>query len=650
VARFRPKGLGLERVLGSGALFATAYGNVGSSIYYALGVVAVFALGLTPVVYLIAGVIFVMTAMTYTEASTNFPEAGGSSSFARRAFNEGVSFFAAWGQMLNYIITVAISAFFVPHYLAVFWEPLKHSPGDILCGIGIVAALSLINVIGVRESARVNLFLAVIDFGTQIFLVILGFALVLNFTTLIDNVHLGTAPKWSDFALSITVAMISYTGIETISNMSEEVRNPRRLVPRSMSFVVLAVLVISATIPAVALSAMPVTQSDGGYTTDLATTYAADPILGIVKNMHLGIFATTMQFYVGILASTILLVATNAGIIGVSRLTYSMGQYQQLPDRIRQISPRFRTPSTAIAIFGLVACVVMIPGQADFLGTLYTFGAMLSFTIAHASLIGLRWRLAHSRMKELPGDVRVEGEEAWYRAPFNIRVFGFDLPLFAVFGGLGTLAAWVTVMALNVETLIAGSVWLVAGVGTYVLYRRSKELGLTKTSRITLPPSVGVGPVEYAGVLVAFEDGTYSERAIVTALKLASHRRGDVRVMVTITVPQHLDIDAPLPEDEARAQAIIEAARQWAQRGQRIKGQVVKVRAGEAGHRIVREAIESRADAIVLAMPAHRPVGKLLSRTLEIVLGKRPCRVIVDSEPALPFERTRRAAGVAATA
>src|SRR6266545_1843740 len=215
MARYRPKGLGLERVLGSGALFSTAYGNVGSSIYYALGVVAVFALGLTPIVYLIAGVIFIMTAMTYTEAATNFPEAGGSSSFARRAFNELVSFFAAWGQMLNYIITVAISAFFVPHYLGVFWEPLRNSPGDIIGGIVIVFLLSVVNVIGVRVSARLYLLLAVIDFATQLPLLMLGIFLVLNFGTLIDNVHFGVAPTWSDFALSITIAMISYTGIET---------------------------------------------------------------------------------------------------------------------------------------------------------------------------------------------------------------------------------------------------------------------------------------------------------------------------------------------------------------------------------------------------------------------------------------------------
>jgi APA family basic amino acid/polyamine antiporter len=644
MARYRPKGLGLARVLGTGALFSTAYGNVGSSIYYALGLVAAFALGLTPVVYIIAGLLFVMTAMTYAEAATNFPEAGGSSSFARRAFNELVSFFAAWGQMLNYIITVAISAFFVPHYLAVFWEPLGESPGDIIGGIVIVILLSAVNIVGVRESAGLNFLLAVIDFATQLLLLVLGIFLVLNFDTLIHNVHFGVAPTWSDFVLSITVAMISYTGIETISNLAEEARQPRRLIPRSMALVVLAVMVIYSGLPAVALSAMPVTEGDAGFTTELAETFAGDPILGVVENMELGPFQDAMRYYVGVLAGTILLIASNAGIIGVSRLTYSMGKYQQLPDRLRRISPSFRTPATAIIVFGLVACLVIVPGQAEFLGTLYAFGAMLSFTIAHCALIGLRWRLSHSRMRKLPGDVEVEAEEAWYRAPFNFRFRGTDVPAFAVIGGLGTFAAWISVMVLYFDALVAGSIWLALGVVSYYLYRRSQGLSLTQTSQITMPPLAGAEPVTYAGVLVAFEDDTYSEAAIATALKLASHKRGDVRVVVTLTVPQHLNIDAELPEAEATAQAIIEAARQWAGRGQRIKGEVAKVRPGGAGHRIVREAIESRADAIVMAMPHHRPAGKLLSRTLEIVLGKRPCRVIIDSAPAYPFERVRPAA------
>ena len=405
MAEYRPKHRGLERVLGPGALFSTAYGNVGSSIYYALGLVAIFALGMTPVVFVIAGIIFAFTAATYTEATTMFPEAGGSSSFARRAFNEFWSFFAAWGQMLNYIITVAISAFFVPHYLGVFWEPLGESPADIVGGVLVVALLAALNVVGVKESARLNVFLALADFLTQLALVAVGVALVLSPDTLVENVDFGTAPTASDFLIAIPVGMVAYTGIETISNMAEEARDYGRTIPRAMAAVVAAVVAIYALLPAVALSAMPV--KDGETALALPKEeggYADDPILGVVANIELGPLQGAAEVYVGVLAATILFIATNAGMIGVSRLTYSMGQYRQLPERLRALHPRFRTPYVAIVVFGLVACLTILPGQAEFLGTIYAFGAMLSFTIAHLAVIALRIKQPdHERPWRGPG-------------------------------------------------------------------------------------------------------------------------------------------------------------------------------------------------------------------------------------------------------
>jgi APA family basic amino acid/polyamine antiporter len=166
-----------------------AYGNVGSSIYYALGVTAAIALGLTPLVFVISGIIFAATAATYAEGTVRFPEAGGSASFARHAFNELVSFGAAWAQMLNYVITVAISAFFVPHYLSIFWEPLKTNPWDVLGGIAVIVVLVLLNIVGIREAASLNVFLAVVDFATQLLLVVLGFSLDFNVHVLTSNVH-----------------------------------------------------------------------------------------------------------------------------------------------------------------------------------------------------------------------------------------------------------------------------------------------------------------------------------------------------------------------------------------------------------------------------------------------------------------------------
>src|SRR5438034_981013 len=272
--------------------------NLGSSIYYALGVTAAFALGLTPLVFVIAGIFFGATALTYAEGTVRYPEAGGSSSFARHAFNELASFGAAWAQMLNYIITIAISAFFVPHYLSIFWAPLKQNPWDIIGGSAVIVVLVLLNIVGIQESARLNIFLALIDFATQLLLVLLGFALIFSPSTLVDNVHLGTAPTWSQFFIAIPVGMIAYTGIETVSNLAEETRDPVESIPASMGWVAVAVFAIYFTLPMIALSALPVHHIAGKETTLLALPpqqhgFQNDPVLGVVEN--LGIHGTLLS-------------------------------------------------------------------------------------------------------------------------------------------------------------------------------------------------------------------------------------------------------------------------------------------------------------------------------------------------------------------
>ncbi len=387
---------GLQRVLGTNALFATAYGNVGSSIYYALGLVASYALGLTPVVFVITGVFFFMTAASYAEATAMFPEAGGSSSFARRAFNEFWSFFAAWAGMLTYTLTVAISAFFVPHYLGgLFWDFLRHAPGDIIGGAVVVAGLVALNVRGTEESTSVNVLLAVIDFATQLLLVLLGVFVVLSPDVLVANVDLGTAPTWSQFVLAIPIGMLAYTGIETISNMAEEAKDETVTIPQAINRVRLAVFAIYLTLPSIALSALPVQTAEAGdkavtsgavkvgeMFTNLGLTEeqggsAGDPILGLVRAMDLGPLQGVTEIYVGLLAATILFLATNAGLIGVSRLVYSMGIHRQMPDGLRRLHPKYQTPYIGIILFGGLAIVALLPGQADFLGGLYSFGALL---------------------------------------------------------------------------------------------------------------------------------------------------------------------------------------------------------------------------------------------------------------------------------
>src|SRR6058998_3598563 len=420
----------LERVLGTPALFATAYGNVGSSIYYALGLVAGIALGLTPLVFIISGLIFAATAATYAEGTVRYPEAGGSSSFARHAFNELVSFGAAWAQMLNYVITVAISVIFVPHYLSIFWEPLRDTPWDVIVGIVLTWVLVGVNIVGIQEAAKLNILLAVLDFATQLVLVTVGFVLIFSPHILSANIHWGVAPTWSSFALAIPVAMIAYTGIETVSNLAEEARDPLRSIPRAISWVAIAVFAIYFTLPWIALSAMPVVKEGTHFVTQLGQDpphgFKNDPVLGLVENLGLhGFVLSAAKVYVGLLAATILFIATNAGVIGASRITYSMASYRQLPEVFRRLHPRFKTPWLSLLVFaGGFSIVFMLPGNVDFISRMYAFGAMLSFTVAHAAVIQLRRR---------PPPI-----EEPYRVPPSVRIGKTQWPLFAVLGGIAT--------------------------------------------------------------------------------------------------------------------------------------------------------------------------------------------------------------------
>jgi APA family basic amino acid/polyamine antiporter len=333
--------------------------------------------------------------------------------------------------------------------------------------------------------------------------------------------------------------------------------------------------------------------------------------------MDLGPLQQPAEIYVGLLAATILFRATNAGIIGVSRLVYSMGIYRQLPDRLRRLHPKFGTPWIGILIFGVAAMLILLPGQATFLGNLYAFGAMLSFTIAHLAVIALRIK-------------QPDAERPW-RGPGTLRFRGYELPLFAVFGGAGTAIAFVVVTVLNFETLVAGAVWLTIGITTYVLYRRRQGLSLTETHKVIVPKPAVEHEVEYESVLVAFEDDHYSPDAVSTAVRLAARRRRGIHVLVTITVPPNSPINAAMPEQEGKASSIIDQAR--VRGGRRVTGHWEKVRPGQAGRRVVEEAMEIRARAVVMPLPPRRTGASLFGRTLETVLQERPCRVIIDSTP-----------------
>ncbi len=515
----------LPRTLGAPSLFAACYGNVGSSIYYALGVTAAFALGLTPLALILAGFIFVTTALNYAEGTAALPHAGGSSSFARRAFNGPIGFLVGWVQLLNYTATVSISAYFAISYLHVFGRylpllnMLKDDQWHVAATVILIWLLIVLNVIGIHESSILNLALAFTDLVTQFVLVILGLVLLLNIRTVIDNIHWGVAPTWGNFLASVSIAMVSYTGIETISNLSEEAKNPGKSVPRATFWVIAAVLFVSAFLPTIGMSVFPVHFANGVFTTALGTTWKADPVSGIVTGFMQPL-AFWAGIWVGFLAFTILVIATNAGLIGISRLSYSLAGADVLPRAFAALHPRFKTPYVSIVVFGLAAGLLVLPGilvgskEIDLMSAVYSLAATFAFCSAHLSVMRLRF---------------VEPDlYRPYRMPGNIK-FGRDsIPILSVVGAIAIGTVFTQLMFQNISNstfIYLG--WLGLGVISFVLYRKYRKQPLWEPLEEPPPPDREVEhlPPEPLPQAARYRLGRRERIAAHAAASLPAHHR-----------------------------------------------------------------------------------------------------------------------------
>ena len=466
---FRPrriKQFRLRRVLGIPAVFSAGYGNVGSSIYYALGIVALVAMGATPVALGIAGILFIFTALTYAEGTAALPEAGGSASFARHGFNDLAGFVAGWALMLSYIVTISISAFTIPPYLGYFWEPFKDSPTiGTIASMGIVIFLMSINVIGIKETSFINISATILDITTQVSLVVIGFILLFNPSVLIHRIF-DNWPAPENLILGIALAAIAYTGIETMSQMAEETRQPEKRVPRALVMMIVAVLVIFAGISLVSLSAMSPQE--------LASEWSRDPVAGIAAKLPVELISTVLKPLIAILAGTILLIATNAGLIGISRLAFSLGRHKLVPPALSRVHPRFKTPYISIILFSIVAILILIPSffEADVfknMGALYAVGSLLAFMFAHASIISLR-----IRKPELPRP---------FKLGWNVKVKRREIPMSAILGLIALTIIWVIILITQPYSRWVGLAWMVCGLIIYYLYRRRERLPLTHTPK-----------------------------------------------------------------------------------------------------------------------------------------------------------------------
>ncbi|MBN1176532.1 MAG: APC family permease [Dehalococcoidales bacterium] len=464
---FRPrriKRFRLKRVLGVPGLFSAGYGDVGSSIYYALGIVAIVALGATPIALAAAGLIYIFNALTYAEGGAMIPEAGGSASFARHGIGDTVGFIAGWALMLSYIVTMAISAYTIPPYLAYFWPILNDATVGTIVAMGVITFLMIINVLGVRESTGLNIFFIIVDIATQITIVVLGIVLILavNPGVLVDHMFgEGNWPSTSNLIMGIAIAALCFTGVETVSQLAEETRKPAERIPHAYVLMIVAVLVLFAGISVVALSSMT-PQMLG----DPVDGWARDPVAGIAANLPSETLRSIFAPLVAILAASILLTASNAGLLGISRLTFNLSSHQQLPATLGRVHPHFRTPYIAIILFCFIAIMLLAPGFTSSvffsdLGSLYVFGSLLCFAFAHAAILSLR-----IKKPDLPRP---------FKLGWNIKLKGKELPLTAIWGLLATTGIWLVVVVTQPFSRWAGIGWMVLGLIIYFFLRRRRR-------------------------------------------------------------------------------------------------------------------------------------------------------------------------------
>jgi APA family basic amino acid/polyamine antiporter len=452
---FRPrriKRFHLKRVLGVPALFSIGYGDVGSSIYYALGVIALVALGATPIALGVAGIIYIFNALTYAEGSAMIPEAGGSASFARHGFNSFIGFIAGWALMLSYIVTMAISAYTIPPYLSYFWPVLDNAWMSTIVAMGIIAFLMVINVLGIKESTGLNIFFICVDITTQIAIVVLGVILILSVNPGVLVQHMfgeGNWPSTPNLIMGIALAALCFTGVETVSQHGEETRHPEKRMPQAYVLMIIVVLILFAGISIVALSAMT-PQMLG----DPVNGWARDPVAGIAANLPLEMLQDIFRPLVAILAASILLTATNAGLLGISRLTYNLSVHNQLPAALGRVHSHFRTPYIAIIMFCVIAILMLTPGFTN-------PNFLLCFTFAHAAILRLRMK-----KPDMPRPFKLH---------WNIKLKGRDLPLTAILGLLSNAGIWIVVMVTQPFSRWAGLAWMAGGFFIYFIYSQYRH-------------------------------------------------------------------------------------------------------------------------------------------------------------------------------
>ena len=623
---------GLQRVLETPSLAAVAFGEIASSIFFALGVVALQALGFTPWVLLLVGLLFLLVALSYAEGTAALPETGGAATFVRRAFNDQLGFLTGWVLLLDYVIVIALAAFFVPHYLghAVGWAWLTDSPGDFVVGIGVIVGAAAIRFVRRPALYQAAIAIAAVTVAAQVLLLALGLPMLFSLDNLAKGTELGTAPTWSAIAFALPAAMLAFTGLETVANLAAETREPGRTLPRSLFVGIGASVAISFLIALVALSAYPAhpdPDGPGGYASDLGTVWLHAPLVGLAAAFGGELPAPVvdaLRIFVGVTGTLILVAVVTTSFSAAGRLAYSMGRYDMLPRAFGRLSRRtLISPVSIVSIAALSVGVLLIARGAGepvrFLASLYSFGILIAFTAAQVAVVRLRFT---------EPDL-----ERPYRVPGNVRIKGTEVPVAALVGAPLTLAIWLIALATHDAARIAGPAWIIFGL---VVYTSSRIVAHQRVlGRVTLVEGDLVPDIEgaYQRILVPTKIGIIGEEVLGTALRLAEEQRCSVLALHVIRVPLDLPIDAELLDAEEQAEAsLAEAQLLAAEQGIPIEVRIVRSRA--IGETVVAEAGQHDVDLIVMgSSPRWRRQSRFFSPTVEFVLRKAPCEVLVIAYP-----------------
>ena len=614
----------LQRVLDAPALASVAYGEIASSIYFALGIIALHALGLTPVVLGFVGLLFMIVALSYAEGTTAIRETGGAATFVRFAFNDFAGFLTGWVLFLDYLIVIALSALFFPHYLglALGIDAIARHPGDVISACVLIALIGASRLTRRTKLYTFGIAVALLDLVTQMLLVVLGFGLLFSGSALTRGLSLGTSPSWHAIAFALPLAMLAYTGLETVANLAEEARRPGRDLPRILFGAILGVVVLYVLIALVGLSAFPAPHG----TTALGTDWLRAPLMGIVSAVQLHVphwFGHVLRVYVRLTGALVLLSAATTSISGFGRLAYSLGEHGQLPAVFGRLHRRtLVSPESVVAACGIAIALLLgtafLTNPVTFLASLFSFGVLLAFTAAQLAVVRLR-----RTQPDLQRPFRV--------AP-NVRLRGVLVPIPSLVGALLTATVFVISMATHIGARYGGPAWLLAGLVIYLLVRRSKGAGLLEhvfsADEHVLPPEA-----EFSRILVPMKLGLIGEEMVATAVKLAQDGRAAVEAVFVIKVPLDQPLDAPLYDLEEQAAASLAEA---AALGRDHDVEVIcrTVRARSIGDAIVDAAAETGADLIVLgSSPRWRRQSRFFSPTVDYVLRKTSAEVLIVAFP-----------------